>query len=288
MIKNVLHKYNSLVRRNQICAKAIFYVLSAEICIMFALRLWHMSYSCCDMFNTAGIIFLICGLLFLFAIIRLYSRSKKEGEYKFEFRSFIISKLLANAISPSWIGTLYLFFFVIHIGWLSDASLNLFLINAYKTSWDILVSLLVGGIGIATLMAFFPLAQEQGSEDKTKVFVSGISLISLNPHNNYNDNLTPLVSVLKEVNENDKFVFLILHSNGYTNNDTKIKEGVKKYFNDEITKYYENINEIQENNKKEEIIKKEIDDFAEMQTTTQLEKLINIVAKNRFSEKNGL
>lgn len=272
MHTKIIEEYRKLNAYNQFSCKALSYMLLAELCAVLSMRLWVL-------LKYYSLVFAAIGIILFFLIIHLYFECKSQANYKFEFRSLIVSKLLANAIVPSWLGALYLFLFVIHIGWLTDGSLNLFLPNAYGTTWEIIASLAVCGTGMAILILFFPLVHENNNGDVTKVFVSGISLISVNENGQYNDNLTPLVKILNEVNENDKFKFLILQSNGYTSKNANVLEGICLYYKKEEEKYNQLFGYTQNT---------DMGKFERLDIDEQLKKLIALVAKNRFLDKEWL
>lgn len=212
------------------------------------------------------------GLVALLWIIGMYN------QIKFGLRSFILSKLLSNAIGPSTLSNLYLLFFVIHIGWLGNALMSLFQKSQdfEEAFYPFLLCILV----LIVLILFFPGGRENSDDNPTKVFVSGISLISLNKEGKHADNLTPMVKILKEANDKEKFLFLILQSNGY-NEDAKNIESTKKaillYYADEANKYY-----------KTEDVERKQTEFEKLSIEEQLKRLINIVAKNRFPDKSWL
>ena len=120
---------------------------------------------------------------------------------RFSIASPIVTKLLANAVTPSFWGTFYLFMFVIHIGWLANAVLGW-----YTEENDLLcrvwLSTLVCVFGMYFLIVFFPKGNEQKVEKPQKVFISGISAISTRPEDLdkmvYDRlNLLPLVRILQ-------------------------------------------------------------------------------------------
>lgn len=208
MYKSSIKRYNELIQRDKFSAKAIFYVLIAEVCALVALRLCNTcQHTLVYRYVSFGLA--ILGVFFLYRIIRIYIQCIKENKKPgYGIRSFIITKLLSNAIVPSWLGVLYLFFFVIHIGWLTDSSLNLFLPKTYPHLLEIILSLVIGGIGITILVVFFPIPQTEKSGNETKVFVSGISTIN-------GKNLIPLITPLK-LAACEKCKMLILYTNCYT------------------------------------------------------------------------
>ena len=95
----------------------------------------------------------------------------KMMRLSFSYRS-TISKLLANAISPTSLGTVYLLIFVIHIGWLGNAVHGLF----SQTGTDfvnVLFSTLVCIVGLLALVLFFP----RGKEEKASALAGTTALL---------------------------------------------------------------------------------------------------------------
>lgn len=137
----------------------------------------------------------------------------------FQVRSKILTRLMANAISPSWMGAIYLLLFIIHIGWLTNETLNLFFISSFDVN-DTIATLIVSIVGIISLIEFFPEGKvEKDKGEKAKVFVSGISaLISPPPSYDFERfNLTPLVKILQETEKDkEKCTILILLSDFFT------------------------------------------------------------------------
>lgn len=144
-------------------------------------------------------------IIALWVIARLLS-------FKFNLRSVILTKLLSNAIAPQRLGTLYLLYFVIHIGWLTNATMSLFM---PKDLDDVLVSVAVCITGLLVLIIFFPNGNKEKIKNATKVFVSGISFISVPYTKQYQDlNLRPLVRILKDTNDDImNYEMIILKSN---------------------------------------------------------------------------
>lgn len=162
---------------------------------------------------------LFIGAFALIAIIWLIGLSLKEI---FVPRSIIMHKLLANTIAPRGLGVLYLFLFVVHIGWLTNAIMNLFvpLDNYFEVAKPLGVCLL----GMLSLIAFFPDGRKKKVEKASKVFVSGISSISYSYNGEVKPNLIPLVRILQKtkLDEND-CEMLILHSDLYSKEENKEK-----------------------------------------------------------------
>ena len=129
-------------------------------------------------------------------------------KHKFTLRSVILTKLLANAIAPQRLGTIYLFFFVIHIGWLTNGAMNLFMPD--QNLYDVLTSIFVCVIGMGGLIIFFPNGSIDMIDSPQKVFVSGISPFpekKNNPKTGETEepviyskfNLLPLIKILEVV-----------------------------------------------------------------------------------------
>lgn len=89
----------------------------------------------------------------------------------------IFTRLLSNAIAPNWLGAFYLLLFVVHIGWLTDGSLNYFQTNN-DNFVPVTLSLLTGLAGMFVLICFFPEGKPNKEDAKHVVFVSGISLLA--------------------------------------------------------------------------------------------------------------
>ena len=109
-----------------------------------------------------------------------------------------ISKLLANAISPTLLGTFYLLFFVIHIGWLGNAVHGLFSETTGDAFCDVLFSTAVCVVGMLALIFFFPNGKEEKDKNAKDTIVSAISMISIPRSREYSElNLRPLVRILQ-------------------------------------------------------------------------------------------
>ena len=113
--------------------------------------------------------FVFCGLMIVVGWGHL--------SYPFLPDKKIFTKLMSNAIVPNTLGAFYLLFFVVHLGWLTDGSLNSFRAsndNFLPVSFSIATSL----IGIFQLICFFPEGKHDKENAKRAVFVSGISRLS--------------------------------------------------------------------------------------------------------------
>lgn len=124
---------------------------------------------------------------------------------KFGPMRVILTKLLANAITPRWLGVLYLLFFVLHIGWLSNAIHGLFSTSDGGFCY-VLISVIVSSLGLLSLIVFFPNARTMKSADCEQVFFTGISSINIMeeawPQKYEGLNIIPLVRILQLLNDN--------------------------------------------------------------------------------------
>ncbi|MBO5580039.1 MAG: hypothetical protein J5952_06425 [Prevotella sp.] len=201
-------------------------------------------------------------------------------KHKFSIRSVILTKLLANAIAPQRLGTLYLLYFVVHIGWLTNAAMSLFMPNDLK---HVLVSCFVCLVGMLVLIIFFPNGNREKVKNATKVFVSGISFISVPYTKQYQDlNLRPLVRILKETNDDImNCEMLVLKSDFDGASDETISNKIKEVLE---FMYLQTLDD-KENNYLDCILKK-IDQG--MTINQQLALLIREVAKKEFPQKKWI
>lgn len=120
-----------------------------------------------------GKIAVILGILivFLWALSGVFNND-------FRFNNVTLRRLLANAISPTWLGVAYLLSFVLHIGWTSNAVNSLFVDTSDGP--QVFTSFGISLVGILVLILFFPEGKVDKSGARKAVFVSGISMISAN------------------------------------------------------------------------------------------------------------
>lgn len=218
------------------------------------------------------IIFAAVALIIILALVGLML-----GE-RFNIRSVNLTKLFANAIAPRRLGVLYLFFFVLHLGWLTNAIMNLFIPTGIFA--EVAISMCVCLVGLLTIVAFFPDGRIKKDENATKVFVSGISSINYKIHN-----LTPLIRILQLANdENDNCEMLILHSDIYSNPEKKklLNDNFEKYINEIF--YKEDISKDIDKNER----KKFEDDFKKAKIEEKLRILIKNLAMKEFPEKKWI
>lgn len=185
------------------------------------------------------------------------------------FKSVILTKLLANAISPRPLGTAYLLLFAIHIGWLTNVTMSLFLPN--KDLCGLIINVGVCLFGLFVLTVFFPFAQEKKEEGCIKVFVTGISTIMGKVPNTYAAiNIRPLVRILQLAANDEKSELLILQT-----------EDFKKDEENQSNKIYDTLSQLVWEEGyglcKEEFMKMELDD--------RIRQYIRDVAKKEFPEK---
>lgn len=161
-------------------------------------------------------------VLFFFLLIVVGWRHIK---YLFLPNKKIFTKLMANAIAPSWLGGIYLLLFVVHLGWLTDGSLNYFQ-SDNNNFLPVSISVITSIIGIFELICFFPEGKQNKENANLAVFVSGISKLStdtttldkkeIKVFSLYN--LEPLVSMFnlvfkdQKINSNNVSKLLILSS----------------------------------------------------------------------------
>lgn len=199
-------------------------------------------------------------------------------KHTFNLRSVILTKLLANTISPQPLGTIYLLLFVIHIGWLTNAVMNLFMPDDIV---DVAISVGICIFGLIILICFFPDGKvEKNKGNKFKVFVSGISgLNSVPPSLDFDKyNVRPLVRILEETNmTGDDCEFLILLSDFYTK--------AKKQEPDEEKKELQRRWDVIRDTVKLAVPDLNEDEFSKLTIEEKLERLIIETAKNEFRER---
>ena len=167
---------------------AIFILLLVEVTIICLLQRELLLYS------ALTLVFAILVLVFI----------RNLSHQTFKIRSTIVSKLLANAITPTFIGTTYLLAFVLHIGWLSNAIHGLYSTNGAEFLL-VLASVCVSTTGLLTLIVFFPDGRQTKDTDCEQVFITGISSFSPKveawPKEYDKLNLIPLVRILQLLND---------------------------------------------------------------------------------------
>lgn len=206
------------------------------------------------------VVFILIGLLLV-----LWCVSKGHG-VKLSLRSDILTRLLASTIAPRGLAVIYLFMFVVHIGWFADSIFNLFTRQVYL--WP-LFPLFV--IGLITLVVFFPDGRKSKKGTATKVFISGISLPLPPKEDNYeNLNLLPLVRVLHEAGD-DKCGLLILLSD-FDGDEAKASSGVK-----EVLRFLRNKCHCDAIDN--------VDDISNLPIEDQLRMVIREVAKHELPDK---
>ena len=119
----------------------------------------------------------IAGIIVISLLIfYLWKKGKSLGN-DFKIKSVILTRLLANAIAPSTLGTSYLLLFVIHIGWLTNAAMSLYIDqNLVK----VLLTICVCTLGMLTIIAFFPEGKPNKDGADLAVFISGVSMFAKN------------------------------------------------------------------------------------------------------------
>ncbi len=132
----------------------------------------------------------VAGLLIL-----LLWRVGQRRHHDFKVRSVILTRLLANTIVPKRIGTIYLVLFVIHVGWLTNAVMSLFVGSELcKVGYTVLVCI----VGTVILTVFFPDSGIKDGGHTKSVVISGIS--KMFPSSEYDSfNLKPFVRIFQKV-----------------------------------------------------------------------------------------
>ena len=201
-------------------------------------------------------------------------------KYNFNLRSVILTKLLANAIAPQRLGTLYLLYFVIHIGWLTNAVMALFMPENLQ---NVVVSISICLVGMLVLIVFFPKGTKEKSKYATKVFVSGISLVSVPYTRQYEKlNLRPLVRILQDTDDDImNCEMMILKSNF----DNATDETIRGKIRDVLLFMFPPEKDDEKNTYLAELLKK-MDQG--MTVNQQLALLIREVAKKEFPQKKWL
>lgn len=174
-----------------------------------------------------GILALITGVI----IILVWVKSR-QSPADFKLKNVTLRKMLANAISPTWLGVAYLMAFVLHIGWTSNALNSLFV--GKQDLPQAITSFGLSVIALVVLIVFFPEGKVDKSGAMKVVFISGISMIAVNKDKNDDKkliisirNIVPLVSVLdlifkdNSVKKENVDGFLILDTDGH---QQKIKD----------------------------------------------------------------
>lgn len=196
-------------KRNTYSAIVLILVIIAEVLIMAGIR-----FQILDLIVWPSIVIVPIVLLGIFAWL--------YANHVFLPHSTVFTNLMANAILPSWWGAFYLLFFIVHIGWISDGTLNLFTADNDNYN-EVIVSIIAGFVGMFILICFFPEAKTNKDKPLKKVFVSGISSFptSPNPYTGkptaYKEfNLRPLVRILQlELDRLEDCEFLILKTDMY-------------------------------------------------------------------------
>lgn len=227
--------------------------------------------------------------MMIIPLVTLSYLGKSNYDYDFWPRTTIITRLMSNVIAPTWLGALYLFFFVIHIGWLTDGSLNLFLHKTYPNTTEIVESLIAGFFGTICIISFFPDSRPDNRNKKNKVFISGISALFNPPISLTHDrfSVVPLVKILLTSNINhEKCQFVILYSDFYQTdvkretivNTIQLDKEMKSDFNGNISKYF-NDNDFDNNDK---LNINNIIELDNLSTSGLLKVLIKVVAKHNI------
>lgn len=204
-----------LQKRNTYSFLALLLVLVGEVLSLIAIRHKY------DWQTWGPWVGLVFGLIFLLWLLGWCLH------VRFGFKSIIVTKLLANAISPQRLGVVYLLFFVIHIGWLTNAAMSLFMPN--DPLCHVGTNILVCVVGILLLIWFFPNGRQKKIGNPTKVFVSGISEIKVPWNKNPSElNLRPLARELQNTkDDSDDCELLILLSDFNNASNEQISQSIR-------------------------------------------------------------
>lgn len=205
---------NLLKTRNNYSVLALFFIFIGEVIAFLGIQDY--------IDNWQRWLYVILTLLIFLWVIGLMSGKN------FGVRSVIMTKLLANAIAPRRLGVLYLFFFVVHIGWLTNAAMSLFM-PSYDLP-ELTTNVLICLMGMFFLVCFFPNGGIQKVDNPRQVFISGISNITVPYTKDYTDlNIRPLVRILQNVeDDNSNCEMLILKSDFNNSPEGDVKANIIK------------------------------------------------------------
>lgn len=233
-----------MTKRDIFCLFALLSLIIAEISTIFAE--WTDS-----LWPLVGLLISVISILVIWII-------GNSMNLEFKTKSVVISNLLANVISPRLITVFYLLIFVVHIGWLTDGSLNLFFPDEHHSWVKIIISIACGFIGILVLVIFFPRSTEKKDNQTTMVFISGMSIPAIpyiRPDELQTDeykyrklNLRPLVRILQTTSdeESEKCQMLILLSNGIKQDDKEKIRTVLLFVNESYKEEFDNKTDIED------------------------------------------
>lgn len=202
-------KWNFLKNKNFFSTTALVFTLLFELAVVAYLQL---EWPCLETwaYVLAGIV------LFLFVTGRLC-------KHQLNLRRTIVTKLLANAVTPSRLGTFYLLAFAIHIGWLTNAVLGLFTASG-DDFCRVFTATVVCILGILSLIVFFPNGKTKSQKTKN-IVISGLSRIQATCEYQCS-NIRPFVRIFQKVKANVIKVVLSddLVKSGYTSPKVYVQE----------------------------------------------------------------
>lgn len=218
-------------------------------------------------------------LVGIFAVLILLWIIGRMNGVKFGFKSVVLFNLLSNAAAPRPLSVLYLFMFVLHIGWLG---------NIFASSDNIVLSLIICISLIFFIILFFPSRQETKSSKATKVFVSGISQINF-----ANRNFLPIVRMLYLTSNEERCKMIIVHSKYYDNyyapddpdNPNRDKPKIINAITEYLNKFYDKAYKAVDDEKTRQIYEeaKKGNNVVEI-----LKLIIRVYAYNEFPEKKWI
>lgn len=167
------HIFKQLSQQDNYSIWLLVLLCILESLITFSLYWFHSVREC-----LSSLLFITSFIILSGGIIGLFIDAKRH-HHPSGFSPIILTKLLGNAIAPRKLGIVYLFVFVIHLGWITNSTFDLISTDGAEFNVRILIPLFTAFAGIFCLVCFFPDPYIKKNEKATKVFVSGMSTIYL-------------------------------------------------------------------------------------------------------------
>lgn len=227
--KSLYALYKELNSKDKASVKMLLYILLLEV-VITCLLYNSPAYDVVWALSVVDIVLLTLTALLLTCVFELFSDAKKTSNH-FGFNSFILTRLLGNTIAPRKLGVLYLFAFVIHLGWITNSSFDIISYTGTSFRLSLFVPLITSVAGLLCLVYFFPNPITGKDENATKVYVSGMSVIQNSTWSNLISklgnkdftkekiefveekfNIIPLVRILKLHKDNERGWIEILRS----------------------------------------------------------------------------
>ena len=102
----------------------------------------------------SSLIFIVLFIIFSGGIIGLFIDAKRH-HHPSGISPIILTKLLGNAIAPRKLGIIYLFVFVIHLGWITNSTFDLISTDGTEFNPRTFIPLITAIVGILCLVCFF-------------------------------------------------------------------------------------------------------------------------------------